>query len=220
MLRFVEEILLLLLRDDDGKFINVPQSSMDRAIAGAVLMELAMENRIDTDLENLILVDATPVGDDLLDSTLAMIAEGSEDQKDARHWVEQTARQAPAIREATLDRLVERGILEREDDRFLWVFRSRRYPMVDGQAEREVKLRIMGVLFSNEIPSPRDVVVICLAHACGIFGELLSKREQEQAAERIEQVRKLDLIGQAMTQSIQDFEMWLANAAVQGRGFF
>ncbi len=223
MLRFVEEILLLLLRDDDGKFVNVPQSSMDRAIAGAVLMELAMENRIDTDLEHLILVDDTPVGDSLLDSTLAMIAEGQGvegQEKDARHWVEQMARQAPEIREETLNRLVERGIIEREDDRFLWVFRSRRYPMVDGHAEREVKLRIMGVLFSNEIPSPRDVVIICLAHACGIFGELLSKRELEQASARIEQVRKLDLIGQAMTQSIQDFEVWLANAAVQGRGFF
>ena len=216
MLRFVEEILLLLLRDDDGKFVNVPQSSMDRAVAGAVLMELAMENR--TDLENLILVDATPIGDDLLDPTLAMIAEG--EGKDARHWVEQTAQKAPEIREQTLERLIERGILERQEDRFLWVFRSRRYPMVDGKAEREVKLRIMGVLFSNEIPSPRDVVVICLAHACGIFSELLSKRELEQATARIEQVRKLDLIGQAMTQSIQDFEIWLANAAAQGRGFF
>ncbi|WP_420432238.1 GOLPH3/VPS74 family protein [Candidatus Poriferisocius sp.] len=218
MLRFVEEIILLLLRDDDGKFVNVPQSSIDRAIAGAVLMELAMENRIDTDLENLILVDSTPVGDSLLDPTLALIAEGEE--SDSRHWVEQVSRQAPDIREQALDRLEERGILEREDDRFLWVFRSRRYPMVDGHAEREVKLRIMGVLFSDEIPSPRDVVIICLAHACGIFTELLSKRELEQASARIEQVRKLDLIGQAMTQSIQDFEMWLANAAVQGRGFF
>ena len=223
MLRFVEEILLLLLRDDDGKFINVPQSSMDRAVAGAVLMELAMENRIDTDLEHLILVDDTPVGDDLLDPTLAMIAKGQgvEGQdNDARHWVEQTSQKAPGIREATLDRLVERGILEREDDRFLWVFRSRRYPTIDGEAEREVKLRIMGVLFSDEIPSPRDVVIISLAHACGIFGELLSKRELEQATARIDQVRKLDLIGQAMSQSIQDFEVWLANAAVQGRGFF
>ncbi|WP_419925069.1 GOLPH3/VPS74 family protein [Candidatus Poriferisocius sp.] len=218
MLRFVEEILLLLLRDNDGKFINVPQSSMDRAIAGAVLMELAMENRIDTDLEHLILVDATPVGDTLVDPTLAMIAEGEE--SDSRHWVDQIARRAPEIREEALSRLVERGILEREDDRFLWVFRSRRYPVVDGEAEREVKLRIMGVLFSNEIPSPRDVVVICLAHSCGIFTELLSKRELEQASPRIEQVRKLDLIGQAMSQSIQDFEVWLANAAVQGRGFF
>ncbi len=220
MLRFVEEILLLLLRDDDGKFTSIPQSSMDRAIAGSVLMELAMENRIDTDLEHLILVDATPVGDSLLDPTLAMIVEGEGQQHDARHWVEQISRQAPDIREKALDRLVDRGILEQEDDRFLWVFRSRRYPMIDGHAEREVKLRIMGVLFSNEIPSPRDVVIICLAHACGIFGELLSKRELEQATARIEQVRKLDLIGQAMTQSIQDFEMWLANAAVQGRGFF
>ena len=218
MLRFVEEILLLLLRDDDGKFVSVSQSSIDRAVAGAVLMELAMENRIDTDLEHLILVDATPVDDGLLDPTLAMIAEGQE--RDARHWVEQTAQKALEIREATLDRLVERGILEREDDRFLWVFRSRRYPTIDGEAEREVKLRIMGVLFSDEIPSPRDVVIICLAHACGIFSELLSKRELEQASTRIEQVRKLDLIGQAMSQSIQDFEIWLANAAVQGRGFF
>ncbi|MCY3634515.1 MAG: GPP34 family phosphoprotein [bacterium] len=223
MLRFVEEIVLLLLRDDDGKFVNVPQSSMDRAIAGAVLMELAMENRIDTDLEHLILIDGTPLDDSLLDPTLAMIAEGQGvegQERDARYWVEQMARQAPEIREEALARLVERGIIEREDDRFLWVFRSRRYPMVDGEAEREVKLRIMGVLFSNEIPSPRDVVIICLAHACGIFNELLSKRELEQASARIEQVRKLDLIGQAMSQSIQDFEIWLANAAVQGRGFF
>jgi len=217
MLRFVEEILLLLLRDD-GKLVNVPQSSIDRSVAGAVLMELAMENRIDTDLESLTLVDDTPVGDSLLDPTLAMIAQGP--GRDARHWVEHLARQAPEIREEALSRLVERGILERHEDRFLWVFRSRRYPTVDGEAEKEVKLRIMEVLFGNEIPSPRDVVVICLAHACGIFNELLSKRELEQATARIEQVRKLDLIGQAMTQSIQDFEVWLANVAVQGRGFF
>jgi len=206
----------LLLRDDNGQFINVTQSSIDRAVAGAVLMELAMENRIDTDLEQLILVDATPVGDSLLDPTLAMIAEGQ--GADARQWVGQAAQMAPEIREAALDRLVERGILERQDDRFLWVFRSRRYPTIDGEAEREVKLRIMGVLFSDEIPSPRDVVIISLAHACGIFSQMLSRRELEQASAHIEQVRKLDLIGQAMSQSIQDFGVGLANAAIQGRG--
>ena len=73
----------------------------------------------------------------------------------------------------------------------------------------------MGVLFSDDIPDPRDVVIICLADACGIFKELLSKRELEQAAARIEQVRKLDLIGQAMTQAIQDIELSVA-ASVQG----
>ena len=220
MLRFAEEVVLLLLRDDDGKFVHVPSWLLDRILAGAVLMDLAMENRIDTDLERLLLIDATPVGDSLLDPTLARIAEDRDGaQRDARYWVEQEAAHAEGIREEVLNRLVENGILEREDDRFLWVFKSRRYPVIDGKAEREVKLRIMGVLFSDEIPDPRDVVIICLADACGLFRELLPKRELEQVSARIEQVRKLDLVGQAMSQTIYDMGMWLAASRIEGRMF-
>lgn len=220
MLRFAEEVILLLLRDDDGKFVHVPNWLLDRILAGAVLMDLAMEYRIDTDPERLILLDDTPTGDSLLDPTLARIAEDREGaERDARHWVEQEAKHAEEIREESLNRLVEVGILEREDDRFLWVFKSRRYPVIDGKAEREVKLRIMGVLFSDEIPDPRDVVIICLADACGIFRELLPRRELEQASVRIEQVRKLDLIGQAMAQTIYDMGVWLAASRVEGRIF-
>ncbi len=217
MLRFVEEILLLLLRDDDGKFVHVPSWSLDRAMASGVLMDLALENRIDTDTTTLTLISDEPVGDSLLDPVLANIAAG--EQRDARYWVEQTAKRAEAIREEALERLVDKGILERQDDRFMWVFRSRRYPVIDGKAEREVKLRIMGVLFSDEIPDPRDVVLIALADACGIFQSLLSKRELDQVMQRIEQVRKLDLIGQAMLQTILDMEMWLAASRIEGRMF-
>ena len=208
MLRFAEEFMLLLLNDEDGRFANVPSWSVNYALAGSVLMDLALENRIDTDLDNLILLDATPVGDGLLDPTLAEIAKG--DKRDARFWVERTANRAYEIREEALSRLVTHGILERRDDRFLWVFRSRRYPAVQGEAEREVKLRIMAVLFSDDIPDPRDVVIICLADACGIFRGLLSRRELDRASARIEQVRKLDLIGQAMTQAIRDIELSVA----------
>ena len=208
MLRFVEEILLLLLRDDDGRFVAVPGIALDNAIAGAVLMDLALENRIDTDPEHLIVIDPTPVGDSLLDPTLAAIAAGQ--RRDARYWVGQTAQRAAEIREEALSRLVERGILERHEGRLLWVFRSRRYPVVDGSAEKEVKLRILGVLLSDEIPDPRDIVIIGLADACGILPELLPPGEYDRARARIDQVRKLDLIGQATSRAIHDIEMWLA----------
>lgn len=207
MLRFAEEIVLLLLNDDDGRFARVPNVSLDYAIAGGVLMDLALEYRIDTDLDNLILIDPTPTGDELLDPTLAEIAK--EGGHDARFWVERTAVKSEAMREDVLKRLVDKGILERQDDRFLWVFKSRRYPAIDGEAQREVKLRIMGVLFSDEIPDPRDIVIICLADACGIFKSIFSSNELEAVAPRIEQVRRLDLIGQAMTQAIQDIELTL-----------
>ncbi len=214
MLRFAEEIILLLLDDENGTFARVPSWSLGYALAGGILMDLALENRIDTDLESLVLLDATPVGDSLLDPTLAEIAAG--EKHDARYWVQQTAQRADAIREEALSRLVANGILERREDRFLWVFQTRRYPMVQGEAEREVKLRIMGVLFSDEIPHPRDMVIISLADACRIFEGLLSRRELANAAPRIEQVRKLDVIGRAVSQAILNIEISVA-AAMQAR---
>ena len=201
--------MLLLLHDENGRFERVPDWSLGYALGGGVLMDLALANRIDTDLDNLILVDDTPLGDSLLDPTLADIA-AADDKRDARFWIERTAGRADEIREEALSRLVHSGILEVQEDRFLWVFRSRRYPIVDGKAEREVKLRIMEVLFSDEIPDPRDVVIICLADACALFRQLLSKQELERASQRIEQVTRLDLIGQAMSQAIRDIQLSIA----------
>ena len=212
MLRFPEELMLLILDDEDGKFARVPDRQLRYALAGGVLMDLALENRIDTDLKQLMLVDSSPLGDSLLDPTLADVAEATETH-DARFWVERTAlRSADEIRQGALDRLVERGILQRQEDRFLWVFRSRRYPVIDDRVEREVKLRIMEILFSDEIPTPRDVVIIGLAHACNLFEQILSAREVEHIAPRIDQVRRLDLISQAMAQAIADIEVSLALA--------
>lgn len=211
MLRFAEEIMLLLLDDEDGSFARVPDRLVRYALGGGVLMELALEDRIDTDLDKLLLVDSTPLQDSLLDPMLSEIAAATETH-DTRYWLECAAEYAGDIREGALRRLVQKGILAREDERFLWVFRSRRYPAIDGKAELEVKLRIMEVLFSEKIPDPRDVVIICLADACGIFEKLLANRELARATGRIEQVRKLDLIGQEVIKAIWDIEASLALA--------
>ena len=211
MLKFAEELMLLILDDENGRFARVPDRLMRYALAGGVLMDLALANRIDTDLKQLILVDPTPVQDSLLDPTLADIARAKE-TRDARFWVERTALRADEIREDALNRLVKKGILRQREDRFLWVFQSRRYPAIDDAPQREVKLRITGVLFSDEIPDPRDVVIIGLAHACDLFKEILSARELAHVSDRIDQVRKLDLIGQAMSQAISDIELSLALA--------
>ncbi len=205
MLRFAEEIVLLLLDDEDGSFAHVPRLALNYALAGGVLMDLAMENRIDTDVESLTLIDGSPTGDSLLDPTLADIQ--TVEERNLSFWVERTAHNGDVVREEALARLVSTGILEERDERFLWVFKSRRYPAIQGEVEREVKLRIMEVLFSDEIPDPRDVMLICLAEACGILSRLVSREELERASARIEQVRKLDLIGQAMSQAITDIEL-------------
>lgn len=201
-LTFVEEILLLLLDDDSGAMKRVAPNVMELLLAGAILMDLALRGRLDCDLQRLVVVDPTPVGEEILDGPLAEIAEAA-DEADARTWVVRLSARSKQVQEAALARLVERGILRVEDRSFLWVFGSRRYPMVDDREEREVKLRILDVLLSDRIPAPRDVALICLADASNAFQVILSAQELRHAAARIELVRGFDLIGQAMGRAIQ-----------------
>ena len=212
MLRFPEELMLFLLKNDEGDFAYVQDLPLRCALAGGVLMDLALEHRIDTDLHQLVVTDPTPLQDDLLDPTLARIVEATE-TRDTRYWIEQTIEHADEIRKRALARLVERGILRQEADRsLLGLRRKRRYPIIDGRAAWEAKLRIMGVLFSDEIPDPRDIVIICLTDACGVLKELLSARELKRATARIEQVRKMDLIGREISNTIWEIDSSLAPA--------
>ncbi len=213
MLRFSEEIMLLLLDDKGGRFIDVPTLSLEYALAGSILMDLAMEGRIDTDPEQLFVIDPSPIGDNLLDPILARIVQ-SEETYDTGYWIKHTVSDAESIREQSLARLVERGILRREEDRFMWVLRTRRYPIIDDKVVREVKLRILGVILSDEIPDARDIIVISLADVCRIFEGLMSGRELKAAAPRIEQVRRMDLIGREVAKAVTEIESSLAMAFV------
>ena len=205
MLRYADELLLLLIDDKRGDLIPIPERSLRCALAGALLMDLALEGRIDTDPDYLSLLDATPLGDDLLDPVLAEIAQ-ADAVRHARFWVAHVAQRADDIRDKTLARLTEQGILEAEEGGFFAflpsVSRTRRYPA--NQAMREdVQLRIMRVLFSDDIPDPGDVVIVGLADACGVFERLLPPAEYEAAQERIALLGRMDLLGRAVTEVIE-----------------
>ena len=68
----------------------------------------------------------------------------------------------------------------------------------------------MRMLSSTEIPAPRDIVLICLADACGLFKKLMSRKELERVSARLEQVRKMDLIGRTLSRAVRDIRATLA----------
>ena len=205
MMRLAEEFLLLI-RDEDGALSRAPEWLVRYALGGAVLMDLALENRIDTDAERLFLIDSAPVGDPLLDPILVEIVEAGRTH-DALYWVEHATRHADEIRETALARLVSNGVLKVSDDRFLRIFGTRHYMLADNTAERELLGRIREVLLTDAIPDPKDIVIVTLADGCGLIGHVLSADELAGASERIELVRKLELIGRAFLNAL--------NAAVQ-----
>ena len=202
MLLAAEELLLFLLDEQNATLLPMTVRTEHLVLAGAVLMDLQLANRIDTDLDNLTVSNPTPLGDDVLDPTLADIV-GAEKTHDALYWVERTARRGHEIRERTIARLVSRGILLAPgDEGFLSltpeVAHARRYPSTNGAVQEDVKLRIMRVLFSEDIPAPADIVVVSLVNACDVWRKLLTAEELVKARKRIEIVSRLDLVGRAV----------------------
>lgn len=206
-IRIAEELILLMLDERSGYLEMVPGWNFSCVMAGAVLADLALERRIETDLERLYLVDPTPTGDSLLDGMLKEIAE-SEERSDAQFWIEHNTRHADEIVAATLDRLVERNILTHEMGGF-WglsrdVSRSGTYPTSDVETRKESKARVLNVILNDDIPDPRDAILVALMHTCGGFRLLLEEEDYEDRLDRIELVARLDLIGRTVATAVKE----------------
>ena len=206
-IRIAEELVLLMLDERSGYLEMVPGWDFSCVMAGAVLADLALERRIETDLERLYLVDPKPTGDELLDPVLREIAE-SDEESDAQFWIERNTRHADEIVAATLDRLVERNILKHETGGF-WglsrdVSRSGTYPTSDIETRKESRARILSVILQDEIPDPRDAILVALMHTCGGFKLLLDEEDYEERLDRIELVARLDLIGRTVATAVKD----------------
>lgn len=196
-LTLADEIVVLMLDDTQGEMKSGCLPVAGVAIAGGILMELALRENIDTDLASLFDVNERPTGDELPDEFLKEISAESERHSSA-WWIDQLSTRHAELVERILARLVGFGILREEERRFLWVFSRRAYPQISDREEREAKSRLMSVLFNDEVPNPRGTLLLGLASSTGVLAAMLSADEFDKAASRIEEVAALEEIGRSV----------------------
>lgn len=213
MLTIPEELLLLTIKDDDkeGGFIDVPREALSAGFVGAALMELALENRIDSDSDHIWIIDETPTGEPCVDLIFEKIR-APEFKLETTHLIAQLIDYADEIRDLALERLVERNILAEVEGRILWILKSQRYPVINGKEIREVKLRLLEVLLGDEMPEPRDVCLMSLSENCGIISQIVPDSELTRAREKLSQIAKMDIIGQNVARYITIFREAVAYA--------
>jgi len=203
MLTFAEEYMLLAHDEQTGDFADVGLSVMSAALAGAALMDLALLNRIDMDPVRLVLIDPAQTGEPVLDYCLRAISLGQDVLK-AEDWVDELAKHGEELRTMVLNRLVARGILKQENKRFLWVFSSRVYPLIDNRETVEVKRRLSSILFSEEIPDPRDIFLIALADGSDLLSRIFNPNQVDRLHNRIQGIVRLDMLGQTVCDYVRD----------------
>ena len=207
----LEEFLLLTLEDEGGQFDTVPEIFLTCGVAGALLMDLSLQGRIDSDLTAVWVVDTSPTGDAILDGVLAQLA--SEPKRlDTGTWLRKLALTALEHRQSAIRRLCEQGVLTQGKTGFLWVMKSRRYPISQGSDRVEAKRRLMHLIFSDEIPTPRDCALVSLAASCLVFERILTPSTRIDVQTRIHQLSQFDMIGGRIAEAARAFTAELKKA--------
>lgn len=206
-LTLCEEILLLCLDDQSGRMRSMPERALDYALGGAVLADLTLAGAVRAKTEGCEILSDEPAFEEepVLERALRIIRELPE--ASLNNWLNALAGEAKDIRSDALTRLVDRGILRRDEDEFLWVFRSERYETLDLSEEIEVQQRIRAVVLDPQRgPSREESILVALIEVCQLGRLMFSHAELERSQERIREIAGQDCIGRAVRRALTEIQ--------------
>ncbi len=211
-LGLLDEFMLMLLNEESGYFYQIPARKMNCAIIGAALAELSLLSRIDTDMESLIVLDSAETKSPSLNLILKEIVDEPANHN-AQYWIEKLIHHAETITDLTLDNLVDLGMLEYHEGDFWSLAAGKSYSTTDSDstatdsgsndetAGQFIRNRIGKDIFSDDIPHPRDIIIVCLVKTCDIFPFMFNL--DEKAEERIKLICQMDLIGRSIADAVE-----------------
>lgn len=200
-----EDLIQLLFDDESGRPV-VDQFRLDLVIAGAVLIELINTGRVDRTGPDddakpglAIVRDGSPTGDAVLDE--ALIRLGRKPLKFQRA----TEALAKGVRLGVLDRLVERGLLRRDETRVLGIFRVKTWPAAEVAHEAEVRSALAAALLHGEVPSERTAALVAMLQAIDIVPKVVPGDKKSLRA-RADEIVQGDLVNKAVRQAVRDVQ--------------
>ncbi|AQT76910.1 MULTISPECIES: GOLPH3/VPS74 family protein [Streptomyces] len=156
-----EEIMLLSLDDESGAVRQ--RQSVAPALAGAILLELVLAERVSISGKHMELRSTEPTGEPLLDGRIRLIETWMRGlgRRRLADWLTKDHMKATG---PVLERLGERGLVAEQVDKVLGVFPRRRYPEVDGTVERALRQRLDAAVLGDAPPDDRTAGLIALLH--------------------------------------------------------
>jgi hypothetical protein len=198
------EEFLLLAYDEDGTPLT-DGTRLDNGLGGALLLELALAQRVDVEDKRVVVVDRRPTGDALVDAALARI-DADEKPRKPGHWVTKLSKQA---RPRILDKLVADGVLTVEKDRVLWVFPRTKYPPATGETpavEVAARERIRAAVLGDGPVDPRTAALCALVAATELDRKILAGLDRRRVKARLKQISEGAWAAEAVRKTIEEIQ--------------
>ncbi len=199
-LNLPESFCLLALDAKEGRLKLLPESSI--VPAACAVIELALLERLDWDLNVLRVADRRPTHDPVLDSVLQQIVQGS--PQSVEKCLREISHCAPELERGILLGLVRKSLLAYRKTKIVGIFRVQTLVLINPEPLAALRDDLRAVLMGNQIPDMREAVLVGLLDTCGLFAGILSTEEIEECRPRISQLSQLDLIGHKLPRLIHE----------------
>ena len=183
MVTLAEDLYLLALDDTGGRLLIDPLH-LDLGLGGALLLDLAVRERVRPVNGRVAVAHDGPTGEPLLDAALVAIAE-RDGAHGPDHWVRHFGH---AAHHTVQDRLVDLGVLKREDGRLLRFIPTHRTRETDGRLHHELVDHLDDAVVQGHPPSPESAALAALALAIGLDRHLFPRADRRAVQQRMTQV--------------------------------
>ncbi|WP_051232163.1 GOLPH3/VPS74 family protein [Pseudonocardia asaccharolytica] len=198
MVTLAEDLFLLACDDETGRLLTGP-ARLDLGLGGALLLDLALRERVALVDSHVTVVDPAATGDLLLDAALSKIA-GEAKARDRGYWVRHLAK---GVRAAVEDRLVAAGVLRHDDHRMLGLIPTGHCtPEVDGRIEHELVGHLHDAVVLGHPASRETAAVASLALAVGLERHLFPRADRRAVRHRMQEIAEGQWVGAAVRQAV------------------
>ncbi|HVP20772.1 MAG TPA: GPP34 family phosphoprotein [Anaerolineaceae bacterium] len=183
MFTIFETLFLLAIDDEEGDVIDSAVSVLEPALAGSVLAELVLLNRIKLEDGRITITDQAPTEDRILDKTLSAIQEAGRLRK-LKYWIN-TLTYEKLLSEIGQS-LVEKGVLVRKKKRLLLVV-----PYGEGSARQisvkyGLKNHLREIVLGGQAADQREFVQLALLNECDLLSLVFTRGERKGAQKKID----------------------------------
>jgi golgi phosphoprotein 3 len=172
-LSIAEGLYLIALDDEEGRLLAAAEKAIIPGILSAIVLELYLQKKITLQGGVVSVVDSTGTGNGVVDKVLKKIRSGMdvvEEVKSLEHDFKDIMTDLNAL-------LAQRGILQKEATKLLWIPLSQRMDNANYAFEQEIRNNIQAMVFKNAKPTPSFAILMSLIYDCNILDEVFSDKD-------------------------------------------
>lgn len=180
-LSIAEGFYLIALDDEEGRILAAAEKTMVPGVIAACILELYLLKKVSLDGGNVTVIDTVGTGNRILDNVLKKLSDGTALVKQ----IKSLSSQFKDIQEDLNALLTQRGILQKEETKLLWIPLSERMDNANYAFEQGIRDQLQAIVFKSAKPSPAFTILYSLIDDCNILDEVFPDKDDMIDAEKV-----------------------------------